>query len=57
MPVHSDDTEYQTVGVDATDLRRYTTVDLDNGAVVLFDQEIEDAWIQTDHILDLESTT
>lgn len=37
-----------TVGVDARSLERYADVDTDDGARIVFDEDSEDAWIQSD---------
>lgn len=48
------DSEYQTIGVDAAELQRYAEVTLENGEVVIYDQENENAWIQSPSALGLE---
>lgn len=55
MAVHTDDTDYQTVGADATDLERYDEVRLENEKVLIYDREDESAWIQSNAAVDLES--
>lgn len=43
-----------TIGVDAEDLERFTALTTDDGDVVIYDEEVEDAWIQSDVHLALE---
>jgi hypothetical protein len=56
MTVQTDDdtTRYRTVGVDATDLRRYAEVALENGEVIIYDRDNEDAWFQSASAIGLE---
>ncbi|MEF8851882.1 MAG: hypothetical protein V5A44_10535 [Haloarculaceae archaeon] len=49
-----DDTEYQTVGMDAAELQRYAEVTLESGEVVIYDEENEDAWVQSASAIGLE---
>lgn len=39
--------EYTTVGTDANDVDSYEHVTLENGDVIVYDAENEDAWIQS----------
>jgi hypothetical protein len=48
--------EYTTVGPDAVDYARYATVTLADGAVLLYDREYEEAWIQSDAPVDVAET-
>jgi len=50
-----DDTEFRTVGMDATDLRRYAEITLEDGDVVIYDQDNEDGWVQSGSAVDLEA--
>ena len=52
-----DDTRYRTVGMDATELQRYADVTLENGEVVIYDQDNEAAWIQSESAIGLEFVT
>lgn len=47
-------TEYTTLGPDATGYEQYTTVELDEGVVLLYDREEEEAWLQSDAAVDLD---
>lgn len=49
-----DETEYRTVGIDAADLQRYGAVTLEGGDVIIYDQNDEAAWIQSDSAIGLE---
>jgi hypothetical protein len=54
MPLGSEgDIEYNTVGVDAAELRQYAGVRLDGGAVVIYDEDNENAWFQSDSAIGL----
>lgn len=44
-----------TVGVDATSIDRFTATTTDDGDLLLFDEELEDAWIQSDVYLSAEA--
>jgi hypothetical protein len=48
------DTEYGTVGVDARELGRFADVTLEDGEVIVYDQENEDAWVQSSSAIGLE---
>jgi len=56
MPVHSneDGAEYQTVGADATEFERYADVRLEEGEVVVYDRDNEEAWIQSESAIGLD---
>jgi hypothetical protein len=55
MSAHTDDdSEYNTVGADAAELRGYAEVHLDSGGVIIYDEENEDAWIQSGSAIGLE---
>lgn len=43
-----------TVGVNAVDVQRYAEITLENGAVLIYDQENEDAWLQSESANELE---
>lgn len=45
--------EYTTVGPEASDYERYAMVSLDDGEVLLYDRDDEDAWIQSDASVDV----
>jgi len=57
MSVTDEDTEYQTVGTDAADLQRYDDVTLEDGKVLIYDQDNEAAWIQSTSAIGLEFMT
>lgn len=48
-------TEYTTLGPDAAGYERYATVELDEGVVLLYDREEEDAWLQSDAAVELDA--
>ena len=50
-----EDAEFETLGVDAVDLERYAEVILESGDVIVHDRDDEDAWIQSDLALELDS--
>lgn len=52
---HDDATEYDSLGVDARELLRYAAITLQDGEVLLYDQKEEDAWIQTDTAVGIET--
>lgn len=56
MAVRTDDsdTEYRTIGVEAAELERYAEVNLEDGDVVIYDRENEDAWVQSASAIGLE---
>lgn len=37
-----------SMGVDAVALDRYSGIETDDGEFVVYDEEVEDAWIQSD---------
>ena len=43
-----DDARYKTIGSDVVELSRYADISLENGEVVIYDVDNEDAWIQSD---------
>lgn len=43
-----DDPRYKTIGADVVELSRYANISLENGEVVIYDVDNEDAWIQSD---------
>lgn len=47
-------TDYRTVGVDAADLERYAAVRLEDGEVIIYDRDEEDAWFQSASAIGLE---
>lgn len=49
-----DPTEFTTLGPDAARYEQYTTVELDEGVVLLYDREEEEAWLQSDAAVDLD---
>jgi hypothetical protein len=49
-----DETRYQTVETDAADLQRYAAVTLEDGEVIIYDQDNESAWIQSESAIGLE---
>lgn len=48
-------TEYTTLGPDAAAYERYATIELDEGVVLLYDREEEEAWLQSDVAVDLDA--
>lgn len=56
MVVHtSDDTDYETIGVDASELERYAELNLEDGELVIYDQKNEDAWVQSGAAVEVTS--
>lgn len=57
MSVRADDedTEYQTVGVDAAEIKRYAAVTVEDSEVLIYDRDNEDAWIQSPTACSLEA--
>ncbi|MEF8882369.1 MAG: hypothetical protein V5A34_07610 [Halapricum sp.] len=49
----TDDTDYQTVGMDAIDFGQYAEVSLEDGGVIIYDRENSDKWIHSDYCNDL----
>lgn len=44
-----DDTDRpHSIGVDAISLERYSTIQTDGDEIILYDEENDDAWIQSD---------
>jgi len=56
MAVRTDDsgTEYRTIGMDATELQQYADVSLDDGQVIIYDEDNEHAWVQSHSGIGLE---
>jgi hypothetical protein len=50
-----DDAEYNTLGTDAADLEQLTEVTLDDGGVIIYDEDDSEMWIQSDAALDIEA--
>jgi hypothetical protein len=48
------DTDYRTVGVDASEMGRYDHVALEDGAVIIYDEEDEESWVQSTSAIGLE---
>jgi hypothetical protein len=46
--------EFETIGVEAADMSRYEDVQVENGEVIIYDRDVESAWIQSDSALGLE---
>ncbi|WP_161625219.1 DUF7331 family protein [Halosimplex carlsbadense] len=57
MSVTDEAAEYQTVGTDSAELQRYDDVTLEEGKVLIYDQEDETAWIQSTSAIELEFMT
>lgn len=56
MSTRSDDgADYTTVGVDAPQMERFDAITLEDGDLLVYDRDNEDAWIQTDTAVDLET--
>lgn len=52
MSARTDDgSDYTTVGVDAPRMERYADLTTEDGDVLVYDQDNEDAWIQSDTAL------
>lgn len=47
-PVH----ERSSIGVDAVSLERYSAVQTDDSQLIVYDERIEDAWIQSSDWID-----
>lgn len=52
-----DEARYRTVGMDAAELQRYADVTLENGEVIIYDEDNEAAWIQSESAIGLEFMT
>jgi len=50
-----EDSEHDAVGVDAAEFQRYAVVTIPNDEVVVYDRDDENAWIQSDTSVRLES--
>jgi len=50
----SEETEYRTVGIDAAEFESYAEVNLESGEVIIYDEDNEDAWIQSPSAIGLE---
>lgn len=46
--------QYTTVGPDAPDLERYVAITLEDRELIVFDGEVEDAWVQSDVAVTLD---
>jgi hypothetical protein len=46
--------EFETIGVEAADMSRYADVQVEDGEVIVYDRDVESAWIQSDSALGLE---
>jgi hypothetical protein len=55
MEVRNDDDSDETVGIEAANLERYTDIRLENGEVVIYDVDDENAWIQAASAVPLET--
>jgi len=55
MSARTDDTDYETLGMDAAELDRYAEVTLESGGVIIYDRDNESAWIQADEPIELDS--
>ncbi|SER66567.1 hypothetical protein [Natrinema salaciae] len=44
--------QHTTVGVDAVSLEQYSAVQTDDLQVIVYDERIDDAWIQSDDWID-----
>ena len=42
------DSRPPSIGVDAVELGRYSGIDTGNGELIVYDEKVEDAWIQSD---------
>lgn len=49
-----DDDQFVTIGVDAQDMHRYAELTLENGEVLIYDRENENAWFQSESAIQLE---
>lgn len=48
------DTQYETVGTDATDLTGFGAVELDDGDLIVYDVDGEEGWVQSSDWIGLE---
>lgn len=48
-----DDLAFTTIGPDARGYERYAQVDLEAGAILLYDRENEKAWLTSDAVVPL----
>lgn len=44
--------QQSSIGVDAVSLDRYSAVQTDDSQLIVYDEQIEDAWIQSDDWID-----
>jgi|GEM_PF-1483074 hypothetical protein len=51
-----EESEDHKVGVDVAEFQRYAVVTIPNDEVVIYDQDDENAWIQSDTSVRLESS-
>jgi len=49
-----DETRYRTVGMDAAEFQQFADVTLENGEVIIYDQDNESAWIQSESAIGLD---
>ena len=42
------DSRPPSIGVDAVELDRYSGIDTGNGELIVYDEKVESAWIQSD---------
>jgi len=47
---------FPSVGIDAVSLDRFTSIRTEDGELIIYDREDEDAWIQSPVVLSLEAT-
>lgn len=55
MEVRNDDDSDETIAIEAANLERYTDIRLENGEVVIYDVDDENAWIQAASAVPLET--
>lgn len=48
----SDSDQQPSIGVDAVSLERYSAVQTDDLQVIVYDEQLEDAWIQSSDWID-----
>lgn len=50
-------TEYSTIGPDAVEYRRFAAVRFEDGDLLVYDDDTEDAWVKSDVTVDLAGAT
>lgn len=50
-----DDIEYQPVGAKAAELDRYAEITLEDGGIIIYDRDNENAWVQSQAPVELQA--